>query len=118
MRENFGPDTPVILKRGCTEMELAKGPSDQWVYTDADRRLEKTLDAMFEIDESFEELPAHVERHILRTWGQFAYERGDETYKDFIDHPLVRPVVTYHDSDHGDEDLQWPDGTSPARRKD
>ncbi len=115
VRESFGPDTPVILKRGCTEMELTKGPSDRWVYTAADRKLEDRLDKMFEIDESFDPLPVHVEQHILRTWVQFAFERGDETYKDFIDHPLVRPVVTYHDSQHGEDDLNWPDGVSPAR---
>jgi len=119
VRENFSPAPAVILKRGCTEMELAKGPSDAWVYTEADRQLETLLDSMIEIDESREglDLPEYIERHILRTWVQYAFENGDATYKDFIDHPLVRPVVTYHNSRHGDDDLCWPDGVSPARQK-
>lgn len=114
VRKNFSPAPEVILKRGCTEMELEKGPSHTWVYTEADRRLEKLLDDMVEIEESHETLPAYIETRILRTWVQYAYERGDQTYKDFVDHPLVRPVVTYHNSMHEDGDLHWPDGVLPA----
>jgi hypothetical protein len=71
---------------------LAKGPSVQWVCTQGDRELEIKLDSMLEIDESFGKLPAHMESHILRKWEQFAFERGDETCTDFIDHPLVVPA--------------------------
>lgn len=115
VRENFSPAPPVILKRGCTEMELTKGRSDAWVYTEADQRLENLLDSMVEIEESREELPEYIEKHILRTWVQFAFENGDETYKDFIDHPLTRPVVTYHNSMHEENDLKWPGDVPPGQ---
>jgi len=114
VRKNFSPAPEVILKRGCSEMEMARGPSHTWVYTEADRQLEMLLDERLEIEEHKEETPAYIENRILRTWVLYAYERGDDTYKDFIDRPLARQLVTYHNSMHEDGDLKWPEDILPA----
>ncbi len=102
---SLGEGTGVILKRGCTEMELNHGPSDRWVYTAAHAELEMHLDNHYEVKRRDKVLPKYLETRTIRRWIEWAYSHGDETYREYTDGPLTRPVVTYHDSDHRDEDF-------------
>ena len=101
--------TGVILKRGCTEMELAHGPSDRWTYTAAHAQQEMHLDSRYEVKRRDKIQPEYLEARTIRRWIEWAYSHGDATYLDYTDGPLTRPVVTYHDSKHRDEDFPGSD---------
>jgi hypothetical protein len=101
----LGPETGVILKRGCTEMELSQGPSDRWHYTQAHALMEMKLDQVYEIRRREKIQPGYIEPRIISSWIEWAHRHGDETYLEFTDGPMTRPVVTYHDSDHRNEDF-------------
>jgi hypothetical protein len=95
--EDLGEDIPVLLKRGCTEFELACGPSDKWRTSKEQVRLEEMIERNIVRDFVLQKQPDHLVRHVHRQWIEFAYENGDETYKRYTDgKPLFRPYVTYH----------------------
>lgn len=102
---SLGKETSVILKRGCTEMEALHGPSDRWTYTAANAQQEMHLDGLYEIKRRENVQPAYMESRTIRHWIEWAFKHGDETYLEYTDGPLIPPVVTYHDSDHRDEDF-------------
>ena len=93
-------DTPLILKRGCTEMEMNCGDSSKWeVYPE-----------QLEIEKKFRDLivtwkydPVKqtdwVIRNIKRRWIEWAWGHGDSTVFEFTDgQPLMTPYRTYHDT--------------------
>jgi hypothetical protein len=98
------PNIPVILKRGCTEFEMAYGPSDRWGQTKQAQDLEKFLDAtLIEIGwdgtpkkMNSQNSPHYVIEHTKRNWVEFAYDRGDQTYKNYTDGQIITaPILTY-----------------------
>ena len=101
VRKDF-PKCGAILKRGCTEFELAYGPSNKWGQTSRDQKLEEILDAtLLDIDWNGnpykkKPLPRYVEENTKRQWVEFAFDRGDSTYKQYtMGHPIVTSVLTY-----------------------
>jgi hypothetical protein len=93
----LGPDVPVFLKRGCTEFELACGPSDQWQTTPEQLKIEDMVNRYLSKDDMVRTQPDHVIWHLHRKWIEWAYAHGDSTYAEFTDgKPLYPPVVTYH----------------------
>ena len=98
------PDLPVILKRGCTEFEMAYGPSDRWGHTVQSQELEEILDAtLMEVGwdgkpkkMNNQNSPHYVMEHTKRGWVDFAYDRGDLTYKNYTDGEIISaPILTY-----------------------
>ena len=98
------PDIPIILKRGCTEFEMAYGPSDRWGHTKQSQELEEFLDSVLievALDGTPKELnsknsPHYVIEHTKRRWVDFAYDRGDLTYKNYTGGQIISaPVLTY-----------------------
>jgi hypothetical protein len=96
-------DLNLYLKRGCTEME-AMLPSDQWDnYANEFDRIEKLLDASFEI-----ERPSKSEHELgliqtHQNWIAWRAELGDQSYLLFTGRkPFWRSPVTYHASEHLD----------------
>jgi hypothetical protein len=98
--------TPIILKRGCTEFEMSHGPSDRWEQPKHIQELEELLedllvdvaynDGRTEKIEDGKPSPWYVNEHVKRRWVEFAYDRGDITYKLYTHgKPLMAPVVTY-----------------------
>ena len=100
----------IFLKRGCTEMELRRGPSDTWKFSEGDQQYEQLLDSVLreecEISEGQSEL---LKVHIFTEWVRWAFKNGDKTWKEFCSVPLARPVVTYHDSNHESQNFVIPD---------
>jgi hypothetical protein len=97
LADYLGPQVPVILKRGCTEFELACGPSDQWETSPDQLKIENMVNQYLSKDDLVREQPQHVIWHLHRKWIEFAYAHGDSTYAEFTDgKPLYPPVVTYH----------------------
>lgn len=112
----INPGIPVILKRGCTEIELAYGPSSEWPQTidrgfwvhpengtqmvpaigDCGRWL-SIMDRYMDIYRSMKGTPTIVKVHKLREIFEFAYDRADATVLEFNNGKLFDlPAETYH----------------------
>ncbi len=74
----LGPETPMAIKRGCSEYEVALGPSDRYEFTAEMAELETYLKARFEAAERSD----HSGVGLL-FWIDIAVRIGDETYLDF-----------------------------------
>lgn len=95
--EHLGPDTPVILKRGCTEYENRCGPSDNWIVTQRQLHIETLINEWVVRDVTLREQPEYAILYVHKKWIEFAYQNGDGTYLNFTGgKPLYRPLVTYH----------------------
>ncbi len=107
----LGPETPVILKRSCTEMEFSCGRSDKWEVTDEQRRIEKVCDIWILRDYADGKQADHIVNHVRREWIRWAYANGDETYKNYTDGKSLFPqVVTYHQEEKSAADKKGKKG--------
>ena len=89
---------PLLLKRGCTEMEMYCGPSDKWEVKDWQVELEDGARNLIEDNlESLRGLEWQRDDTLLR-WMEFAEEHGDETVYEFTDGAKIKAptYVTYH----------------------
>jgi len=86
LKKKISPDFPVILKRGCTEMENWAGPSNTWKRTKETDELEDYLDSIFEIyaDEIWQ--PSWYMDHVKVLWIEYAFENRDPTVRKYVDH--------------------------------
>jgi len=86
----------MIVKRACTEFELAYGPSDKWDSGPGNEAVKQVSHWL--VDDVPNTLqPPSVEVHVLRTWVKWAYAHGDETYLNYTGgKPIYTPPVTYH----------------------
>jgi len=97
--KELGADVDVILKRGCTEMELNFGPSKDYIVPDwADELEEKIMEAV-ELPTKNPPMPKYLQDHIIRKWLEFAWDRGDKTCLEFSDGIPIFPnrIDTYHE---------------------
>ena len=95
--KNLGPETPVVLKRSCTEYEMKCEPSDSWKITPRQIRIETLINKWYVRDTTLRKQPEHAISHVHRKWIEFAYSIGDGTYLNFTDgKPLYKPLVMYH----------------------
>lgn len=94
----LGPDVSVILKRGCTEMELSAGRSDEYEITDVQRYVEDLINECFNTDIINRKQPPWAVDYVHARWIEYAYQWGDETALEFLspDRPMYTPLVTYH----------------------
>lgn len=95
---DLGPDVKMILKRGCTEMEAACGPSDKWQITPKQKFIEDLVASKiaFEPNEALQS--DHHLRHTHRLWIEWACANGDETYKEYTGGKSIHgEYVTYHE---------------------
>jgi len=103
---DLGPATPVMLKRGCTEMEHGTIPSDKWEITPYQARIESLISRKFVIDPQTRTHPDSVILHTHRKWIEWAYQNGDMTYLDYTDGkplPQYPAYVTYHHLSTGEK---------------
>lgn len=99
--ERISLNIDVIIKRGCTEMERAFGPSDNWKLFDDQMEFENNMKELFEewvYNPETIPMTQEMEDAIIFVWKQFAHSRGDMTY---VKHNKGKPIypgyVTYHD---------------------
>ncbi|KKK72500.1 hypothetical protein LCGC14_2903240 [marine sediment metagenome] len=98
VKEKFGIQTKVTLKRACTEMEVRGGPSEKWVYTEADGMLEILLDAFFTKDVHGTPQLAMCQARAYRLWIEEAFSRKDPTVWKYAEkNSFVQPSTTYED---------------------
>jgi len=100
--KHLSKETPVILKRACTEFEIgpdAFGPSDEWPDCTAEEiDMENYIMAHFPRVGYGTPQPDHVTADVMMEWIGHAYRYGDPTYSEFTDgSPLFPPYVTYHE---------------------
>lgn len=85
----------VILKRGCTEFEMACGRSDEWGITEDDYQTELKLSELIVRKVPLAQ-PEYVLNHIHANWIKWAWAAGDDTVDEFSGGiPLYRPVCRY-----------------------
>lgn len=89
----LGPDVQVIIKRGCTEFEIACGPSDRWTFPEGLAELEERLYATFAAPAS----PRPPKAASLACWIATAFRIGDETYLDATGGRRLYPAVVTYD---------------------
>ena len=98
VNKSISEETPVILKRYCTEFELQHGPSDKYFPPEGSDELEKQIWETIEIVSGGIKQPQFIINNTIQTWMIFAWGRGDMTVKLYNNgKPLFRPSVTYHD---------------------
>ena len=112
VREAVPLEIPVILKRGCTEMEQLLS-SDKWDnFTDRDEYLERKLHDLFHFEEQNFVQAAWLKHEIKENWIRHAIKIGDptarETAEKMSDDPniwdrLVVSSVTYHEEEKESE---------------
>lgn len=90
-------DIPVILKRGCTEMEHGVGPSNEWSVSPAQKQFEDLVKHIFAMDIPVIGQMPHAQDYVKQLWIEEAYKLGDPTVYEFIDEPLYPGYVTYHE---------------------
>ena len=95
--DSEGRTTRIILKRGCTEYEHAIGDSSKWSITEGQDFIEDLIDEYIVNEQLSMQQPEHVVWSIKRRWIEFAFEHGDETYKEYTaGKPIAPDYVVYH----------------------
>lgn len=98
--KHLSKETPVFLKRYCTEYEvgpLALGPSDKTPdATQEDLEYENKVMSLFpQVGVNTPQSDEQV-AYVMRKWIHWAYQNGDETYKEFTDgSPLFEDYIKY-----------------------
>lgn len=89
----LGSDVPIVIKRGCSNYEIACGPSDKYTFKPELEAIETYFKAKFRPGERTQTAAAEA---IYGTWVPFAYQIGDDTYLDFTNgKPLYPKTLTY-----------------------
>lgn len=95
---SLGPQVPVILKRGCTEMEHTVGPSDKWEVTEEQKVVEDLINEWVISEKDLSEQPEPIVWRVKRKWIESAFAHGDSTYSKFTGGKPVTPgYITYHE---------------------
>ena len=95
-----GKDISVILKRGCTEFEMIKGPSPFWHMTKEEERIYEILTAYVHNERNNRRQPMQVKQHVKSVWALWAHANGDMSYLPWNNNkPLFPDYVKYHEGD-------------------
>lgn len=86
---------PILLKRGCTEIELQFGDSRKWAEFKGQRVFEDMIrEAVIATGDEDQPQVEDFKKTVHRHWIRFAYKHGDETYLKFSE-PLYPQYTTY-----------------------
>jgi hypothetical protein len=97
--EEIDPSVSVILKRGCTEMELALGPTKQYQPPEWADAEEDKITQYVDFIKNKIPTPKLIADHTFRKWLEFAWDRKDNTCLEFSDGIPIYPnkIDTYHE---------------------
>lgn len=92
------PDKTLILKRGCTEMEAMFYPSSSWDnHAQQWNLLETLLNTTYEgTSKRPTKEPGAYITYTLMQWIEWAFEHGDETYRDYTDRSFKMEYELYN----------------------
>ncbi len=95
-----GKDISVILKRGCTEYEMVKGPSPFWHNTRDEEEFLELVDAFVEVPRGNNKQSSLVKTNVRLKWALWAHANGDFSYKELNNGESLFPdYVKYHEGD-------------------
>jgi hypothetical protein len=90
----------IILKRGCTEYEMIKGPSPFWQMTEKEEEMYEMVSAYVEDYRSNARQPEMVKNFVRQEWIRWAHSHGDFSYLPWNGGVKLYPdYVTYHEGD-------------------
>ena len=90
----------IILKRGCTEFELIKGPSPFWHRTPAEEKMYDMLVAHVDVPKNQSKQPEIMKNYVRQGWALWAHSHNDMTYQKWNDGVSLFPdIVKYHEGD-------------------
>jgi hypothetical protein len=96
MEKNLDSDTPLALKRGCTEYEIMLGDSEDWIESVEQRAIEDFVRGLVVVDPFIGDVPPVLVRDIHRRWRKFAHSVSDMTYlEDTGGKPIFEPLRGY-----------------------
>lgn len=92
-----------ILKRACTEFEMAKGPSPYWHVKDEEYKFLEQIEAFIDFHDTNAEQQDMIKRHVHLKWVLWAHMNNDMTYVKYNDGKKLFPgYVTYHEGNIDD----------------
>ncbi|MFA9408743.1 MAG: hypothetical protein ACERKJ_07890, partial [Candidatus Dadabacteria bacterium] len=95
-----GKDINVLLKRGCTEFEIEKGPSPFWHMTKEEERVYDIIVAYVCNERNLGRQPELAKKHIKVVWALWAHANGDMSYQPWNNNESLFPdYVKYHKGD-------------------
>ena len=90
----------VILKRGCTEYEIKKGPSPAWHMTPEEERILNIIELYVADEGGRHGQSREIKDHVMQSWFVWAHMNGDFSYVPFNGgHKLWADYVRYDDKD-------------------
>ncbi|GAA0295998.1 hypothetical protein GCM10009087_02180 [Sphingomonas oligophenolica] len=89
----IGDDLPIVIKRGCSNYEVALGPSESYSFRPELSEIESYLQTRWRPPKLSTKSLAEI---LYGTWVPFAFQIGDDSYLDFTGgKPLHRKTQTY-----------------------
>jgi len=89
----IGAELPIVIKRGCSNYEVALGPSDSYAFRPELGEVESWLQSQWRAPATNGKSLAEI---LYGTWVPFAFQIGDDSYLDFTGgRPLHRKTRTY-----------------------
>lgn len=93
----------VILKRGCTEYEMVKGPSPYWNITKNEEEFIERVDSLVHVERRHTSQPEVTKTNVRLRWAVYAHQNADFSYKPWNnDKELFPGYVKYHEGDIDD----------------
>jgi hypothetical protein len=90
----------AILKRGCTEFEMIKGPSPFWHVSEEEEKLFRKIDSYVVLDNVHAAQSEMVRNNVMLKWVLWAHANGDMSYVPFNGGKKLFPdYVSYHEGD-------------------
>lgn len=101
--DNINPTIDVILKRGCTEYEMIKGPSVFWNITNEQLEFAEEVENFVEVTSANVGQHEIMKRNVRQRWILWAHANGDMSYKKYNgDLSLFPGCLEYHEGDLAD----------------
>jgi hypothetical protein len=90
----------IILKRGCTEFEMIKGPSPYWHMDEKEEEMYELLCSHVIMPRNNAKQPELMKNYVHQTWALWAHANGDLSYKPWNNNEMLFPdYVRYHEGD-------------------
>ena len=105
--KRMSPETPVLLKRYCTEFEIDGGPTSNESpdeLTEEEKKIEEEVLFLFPQRGSFTNSPEWINTKVMREWIEYAHACGDNSYLELNEgESLIKPYVKYNKEEEGEK---------------
>jgi len=80
IEDEVGPDVHIILKRACTEFEIARGPSPAWYLSPAQKDIIELIEHYVDHRGTNIRQDDIIKIHVMAKWMLWAHANGDMSY--------------------------------------